>query len=379
MNQTESIIQLSPDKKQSTRYQKIKLYFSVISGIINLIIPVIFLISGGSEKLRNLSVDFGYNYHVTILIYMAVFSLGLVILHFPFDIFSGFIIEKKFKLSRLSIYGWLIDWAKGTFIGNTFIILIISGIYWLLKNQPQFWWIWSSIAAIIIILILSALIPIVILPIFYKFEPIEEGRLKNRLFKLTNKIGTKIQGVYIWHLSEKTSKSNAAVTGWGKTRRIIISDTLIKSSTEKEIEVVMAHEIGHHVNKDIWKMMFVNLILVFISFYTIDLILYKSIEYFNLISISDIAGLPLLIIVTAIISLIALPASNWISRRYETNADIYALEITGMQNEFISAMNKLAEQNLSEKQPNSIIEFIFYSHPSVYNRISNAKKWKNNG
>tara|TARA_Y100000590_G_C15722623_1_gene1014026 strand:+ start:90 stop:383 length:294 start_codon:yes stop_codon:yes gene_type:complete len=96
-------------------------------------------------------------------------------------------------------------------------------------------------------------------------------------------------------------------------------------------------------------------------------------------SVSDIAGLPLLIIVTAIISLIALPVSNWISRRYETNADIYALEITGMQNEFISAMNKLAEQNLSEKQPNSIIEFIFYSHPSIYNRINNAKKWVKNG
>ena len=138
----------------------------------------------------------------------------------------------------------------------------------------------------------------------------------------------------------------------------------------------MAHELGHQVKKDIWKMILINIILISLSFYLIHISLSHLIDLFNLKSISDIAGLPLIIFITAIISLLALPFSNWISRKAEMSADLFALKTTNMHDEFISAMNKLADQNLSKKNPNAIIEFIFYSHPSISKRIMNAKKFK---
>ena len=371
---TNSIV--TKDHKDAASYQKIQLLFSIISISLNLFVPIIFFISGASEKLRDFSNGIYNIFEITVLIYLVFFCLLLLVIQFPIEFLSGFIIEKKFKLNKQSLKSWIWDWIKASLMSNSFIILIVLGIYWLLENQQSFWWIWASISLSVLIIIFSALVPIFFLPLFYKFELLEEGELKTRLLKLAKKVGTNIEAVYVWHLGKKTSKSNAAVTGWGKTRRIIISDTLIQTSTEKEIEVVMAHELGHQVKKDIWKMILINIFLISLSFYLIHISLSHLIDLFNLKSISDIAGLPLIIFITAIISLLALPFSNWISRKAEMSADLFALKTTGMHDEFISAMNKLADQNLSKKNPNAIIEFIFYSHPSISKRIMNAKKFK---
>jgi STE24 endopeptidase len=248
-------------------------------------------------------------------------------------------------------------------------------MYWLLRSQPELWWLWAAIGATILVIILMALVPVLLLPLFYKFEPIPDGELKDRLFALADQIGTHVQGIYVWHLGDKTSKANAAVTGWGRTRRIIISDTLIESNTADEIEVVMAHELGHHVRWDVWKMLAVSTGLIFISFFVIDLALTAWIDSLGLRGIDDIAGLPLVLIVGTGVSLIALPISNWLSRKAETAADLYALNLTGMRDEFISAMDKLGDQNLAQKQPNAFVEFVFHSHPSIQRRINNAKSW----
>lgn len=371
---TNSIV--TKDHKDAASYQKVKLFFSIISIVLNLFIPIVFFTVGASEKLRDFSSGIYNVFEITVLIYLIFFCLLLLIIQFPIEFLSGFIIEKKFNLNKQSLKSWIWDWVKASLLSNSFIILIVLGIYWLLENQQSYWWIWASVSLSILIIIFSALVPIFFLPLFYKFELLEESDLKTRLLKLAKKVGTNIEGIYIWHLGKKTSKSNAAVTGWGKTRRIIISDTLIQTSTEKEIEVVMAHELGHQVKKDIWKMILINIVLISLSFYLIHITLSHLINFFNLKSISDIAGLPLIIFITAIISLLALPFSNWISRKAEMSADLFALKTTGMHDEFISAMNKLADQNLSKKNPNPIIEFIFYSHPSISKRIMNAKKWE---
>ena len=263
-------------------------------------------------------------------------------------------------------------------VQTVLLTALISAIYWLLRSQPDTWWLWGAIGTTVLLLVLMALVPIVLMPLFYKFEPIPEGELKDRLFALADRIGTHVQGIYIWHLGEKTSKSNAAVTGWGRTRRIIISDTLIESSTPQEIEVVMAHELGHHVKKDVWKMMVVQTVLVFISFLVIDLALDAWIESLELRGISDIAGLPLVITVSVVVSLIALPIANWLSRKVETAADNYALNLTGMRDEFISAMEKLGDNNMSDRKPNKVVEFVFHSHPSIQRRIEFATNWKSN-
>lgn len=364
------------DPLAATSYQRIKLTMSMVSIALNVVVPLVFLLSGGSEAIRNLAEDWTSTSAVIVLIYLLVAGVGLQLIEFPFEIYSGLIVERKFGLSKVSIGTWLLDWLKGTLIQAVLLLVLISAMYWLLRSQPDLWWLWAAIGATILVVILMALVPVLLLPLFYKFEPIPEGELKDRLFALADQIGTHVQGVYVWHLGDKTSKANAAVTGWGRTRRIIISDTLIESNTPEEIEVVMAHELGHHVRSDVWKLLAVSTVLIFVSFFVIDLALVAWIDSLGLRGIDDIAGLPLVLIVGAAVSLVALPISNWLSRKAETAADLYALNLTGMRDEFISAMNKLGEKNLSQKQPNAIVEFVFHSHPSIQRRIDNANSWK---
>ena len=363
------------DPEQARQYQRVKLTMSVVSMAINVIVPLVFLLAGGSEAIRNLVEGWTGAAAIIVVLYLLVIGVGFQVIEFPFEVYSGFIIEKQFDLSKVSFRSWMIDWLKGTLIQSVLLVVLVSGMYWLLRSQPELWWLWAAIGATILVIILMALVPVLLLPLFYKFEPIPDGELKDRLFALADQIGTHVQGIYVWHLGDKTSKANAAVTGWGRTRRIIISDTLIESNTADEIEVVMAHELGHHVRWDVWKMLAVSTGLIFISFFVIDLALTAWIDSLGLRGIDDIAGLPLVLIVGTGVSLIALPISNWLSRKAETAADLYALNLTGMRDEFISAMDKLGDQNLAQKQPNAFVEFVFHSHPSIQRRINNAKSW----
>lgn len=365
----------SPSPPRARKYQRIKLTVSVVSMVLNIVVPLVFLLAGGSEAIRNLAEGWTNSSALVVVLYLLIAGAGLQAIEFPFELYSGFVVEKQFGLSKLTLTGWLWDWFKGTAIQTVLIVIVVSGIYWLLRSQPDLWWLWAAIGASFLIIVLAALVPVLLFPLFYKFEPIPEGELKDRLFALADRIGTRVKGVYVWHLGEKSSKANAAVTGWGRTRRIIISDTLIDSNTPEEIEVVMAHELGHHVRNDVWKMMFVQAVLIFISFFVIDLALVTWTGSLGLRGISDIAGLPLVIIVGVGVSLIALPAANWLSRKAETAADLYALNLTGMRDQFISAMNKLGDQNMSQKQPNAVVEFIFHSHPSIHRRIASAGAW----
>ncbi len=356
-------------------YQRVKLTISIVSMALNVVIPLVFLLSGGSEAIRNLAEGWTSSSALVVVLFLLVTGVGFQIIEFPLEMYSGFIVEKQFGLGKVSIGSWIYDWLKGTLLQSLLLVGLISGMYWLLRSQPDTWWLWAAIGATILVIILMALVPVLLMPLFYKFEPIPEGELKGRLFDLADQIGTHVQGIYVWHLGDKTSKANAAVTGWGRTRRIIISDTLIESNSIEEIEVVMAHELGHHVRWDVWKMLAVSTALIFISFFVIDLALAAWIDSLGLRSIDDIAGLPLVLIVGAGVSLVALPFSNWLSRKAETAADLYALNLTGMRDEFISAMNKLGDQNLSQKSPNAIVEFLFHSHPSIQHRIDRANSW----
>ena len=348
---------------------------SLISMGLNIIVPLAFLLTGGSEAIRNLAEGWTSTSALIVVLYLLVAGAGLQAIEFPFEVYSGFVVEKKFGLSKLTVSGWLWDWLKGTAIQTALIVIVISGIYWLLRSQPDLWWLWAAVGATLLLIALAALLPVLLLPLFYKFEPIPEGELKDRLFALADRIGTHVRGVYVWHLGDKSTKANAAVTGWGRTRRIIISDTLIESNTPEEIEVVMAHELGHHVRNDVWKMMFVQAVLIFVSFFVIDLALVAWTGTLGLRGIADIAGLPLVLIVGVGVSLVALPVANWLSRKVETAADLYALNLTGMRDQFITAMNKLGDQNMAQKRPNAIVEFIFHSHPSIHHRIASANAW----
>jgi STE24 endopeptidase len=219
---------------------------------------------------------------------------------------------------------------------------------------------------------MANLAPVLLLPLFFKFRPVENEDLLNRVTRLARRTNTAVCGIFEWALGEKTRKANAAVVGWGNTRRIIVSDTLLENFSGEEIDVIMAHELCHHVKNHIWQLLALQSVVTVIAFYLAHRILPPLSASFGFRGVADVANLPLFALVLAALSLIVLPAVNCFSRRLERAADLYALDITGDALAFVSSMEKLAEINLANKAPNKIIEFIFYSHPCVEDRIKLA-------
>jgi len=224
--------------------------------------------------------------------------------------------------------------------------------------------------------LLAQLAPVVLFPIFYKFEPLEDEDLRRRLVVLGERAGTRVRGVYRWKLSEKSKKANAALTGLGNTRRIILADTLLDNYSPEEIEAVLAHELGHQVHRHILKSIFVQAGITLVGFWAANWALHYAVDQHWFLQLSDFANLPLLALVSIVLSFLLMPALNAYSRFNERQADRYAFESIDSVEPFISSMNKLAEQNLAERTPAPWVEWLFHSHPSISRRLAAAQEWK---
>ena len=364
----------NPD--DARRYERIRLRVTLVNIALSIIAPLIFLFTGGSEALRDAIEDWTAYAPLVVLLYVVIVSAAFEVVTFPLDLYSGYFVEKQFDLSRSNWQQWFYDWSKAQAIQFLFLLAAIEAIYALLRAMPGTWWLVAAAGFTLFFIVLAALAPVLLFRLFFKFDPLPDGDLKDRLLQLSQRLGVPVRGVYVWHLGEKTRKANAALAGWGRTRRILLSDTLIQEHTRDEIEVVLAHEMAHQVHNDIWRGLAIQTVLVFVSFLAVHLALEAWTEPLGLRSVSDIANLPLLLLVSGAVALVALPIANSLSRRFEHAADRFALENTGLSEAFASSMDKLADQNLSQKRPNRLVEIIFHSHPSVESRIEFAKAWK---
>jgi STE24 endopeptidase len=222
--------------------------------------------------------------------------------------------------------------------------------------------------------LLSNLAPVLIFPIFNKYTPLgeEHADLADRLIRLAERAGTRVRGVYQFDLSKRTKAANAALTGLGNTRRIILGDTLINEFTPAEIETVLAHELGHHVHKDIPLGIAVSTVMTLVGLYLASLALDWGVSYFGFSGPGDIAALPLFALVMGAYGLVTMPLGNAFSRWRERRADEYALKMTGDGPAFASALSRLANQNLADADPEPWVEVLLYSHPALGKRIKRA-------
>src|SRR5262249_46482851 len=229
--------------------------------------------------------------------------------------------------------------------------------------SPARWWLTGGLVFAAIIVGLTNVAPVLFLPLFYSFRPLGRDDLRQRLLALADRGGARGVGAYEWGLRAKTRKANAALTGLGGTRRILVSDTMLAEYSDDEIEVVLAHELAHHVHGDIWKGVLFESGLVLAGFYLAS----KALAAFSapawLRGVGDIAGLPLLLLAAGAVSVMMLPVALAMSRAFERSADRFALHLTNNPAAFISAMRRLAAQNLAEEQPSRIVQWLFYSHP----------------
>ncbi|MFQ5777553.1 MAG: M48 family metalloprotease, partial [Terriglobia bacterium] len=249
-------------------------------------------------------------------------------------------------------------------------------VYAALRRFPETWWLLCATLFVLFFILLAQLAPVLLFPLFFKFEPLPDEELRQRLVRLSERVGARVRGVWLWKLSEKSRKSNAALVGWGKTRRIILADTLLEKHSPDEVEVILAHELAHHVHNDIGKGIAVQTALTFAGFYAVHRALAAWSEPLGFAGSADFANLPLLLLVTGGLSLLVLPATNAFSRSLERQADAFALRTTGNREAFVHSMEKLAEQNLAQRRPHPAIEFLFHSHPSTQKRIAFAQTWQ---
>jgi STE24 endopeptidase len=364
------------DSIESRRYNRIKRRLGLADFVVGFGLLVVLLATGWTGTLRDFAErGASQNYPFAVFLYVLMLMLISKAVGTPLEYYE-FRIEHRYNLSNQKFRSWLWDQCKGFLLGLIMGTIVVELLYALMRQTPQHWWIAAWLVFLGLMILLAQVAPVVLFPIFYKFEPLENEELKRRLIVLSERAGTRVRGVYKWHLSEKSKKANAALTGLGATRRIILADTLLDHYSDDEIEAVLAHELGHHVHRHILKSIFVQAGITLFGFWLADQVLRFAVERRNMFeTMSDFANLPLLILVSTVLSFLLMPALNAYSRFNERQADRYCFQSVATVQPFISSMNKLAEQNLSEKTPSRWVEWLLHSHPAITKRVSAAETW----
>ncbi len=338
---------------------------------------LIFMILYGSKPLKAASGGISENTYLLIASYSFFFFLIYNVLNAPIDFYNGFLLEKKYNLSKQTFGGWAVDELKKFAISMILLIVVVEVIYLFLRHFPRNWWILAGIFWFVLTIVIGRIAPEVILPLFYKKTRIEDEKMLERFERLVPKEVLKIKGIYKISLSKKTRKANAALAGLGSSKQIILGDTLLENFTPEEIDFVFAHEVSHYIKGHIWKLMLLGFLIALLGFAFAATVLEKGVdklEYVN--EIHDIAAFPLLCLVITCFGLVILPVQNFISRLYEKASDAYALVKTKNPDAAIRMFVKIARLNLQDQTPNRLIEFLFYDHPSIARRVIMAFKYK---
>lgn len=306
-------------------------------------------------------------------LYLAIISFAYYLLEFPLNLYQSHILEHKFALSRQSLRDWFIDQLKSGLLSYLLSLILLAAFYFILKHALNKWWIVLSIFWVFFSVILAKIVPVVVVPLFFKYKKLSDENLRQRIINLAAKMKVKVLDCFEIDFSKKTLKANAAFLGTGNTRRVILADTLKDKYSYDEIEIILAHEFAHYQLKHLLKLILVNALITAGTFYVI----YKSnahvLHLFKLNSLSEIAALPVLLIYFILFGIITQPLTAFISRSFERSADSLALEVTGLKEAFISTMAKLAEQNLADRSPHPLIKFFFFDHPPIDERIKMAQ------
>ena len=369
------------NEDKAARYHRLKRRSEILSTLAAGVFLLALLVSGAGLYLREVASFFGmaigrgWEEPATVAVFALVVLVLLHLLELPVAYYQGFVLEHRYGLSNETTAQWCKDQVKAMMLAAAFGVTGASIVYWAIRTFPEWWWAIAAGVFAALMIGLVQLAPVVLLPMFYSFKPLDRPALVERLTRLAERARTRIAGVYEWALSAHTKKANAALAGMGRTRRILLSDTLLANYSDDEIEVVLAHELSHHVHHDLWRAVALQAVLLFLGFFIVARALAAFADTLELRGVDDPAGLPLLMLVAGVCSLLFMPLANAMSRAHERRADRYALETTQQPEAFISAMKRLSQQNLAEEHPSALVQWLFYSHPPINQRIGAARRW----
>jgi Zn-dependent protease with chaperone function len=346
----------------------------LVEQFLGLALPALFLFTGFSAMLRTFASSLGRGrFYPTLVIYLCAFSLVTSLIQLPLSYYVGYVREHTFGLSTQHLSKWIGDQVKGALVGLVIGALILWLPYLLLARSPSHWWLWTGILSLPLIVIMFLVTPIWIAPLFNKFGPMQDKALEADVLATASRAGVEGARVFQVDKSVDTEKVNAYVTGIGNTKRIVLWDTLLKRLSPRQIRFVVGHELGHYVLGHVVVSIFVSWGLLLLGLYgahrTADLLLSRFGGRFGFTQLSDVASLPLLMLLLSVFSLVIGPATLALSRYHEHEADRFALELTHDNHGGASAFVALQRQNLAVPRPGWLFKLFRASHPPIGERV----------
>lgn len=365
--------QSGDELKKAKAYQKQKQTLALLHLVFTPAILFLAILTPASELWKDWASALATEGYTQAALYVLFFLLYLTLMDLPWAFYAGFILEHRFGLSNQTFGDWLKDFLKKSLLSVVLSLALIVALYALIWNFSA-WWLLAWAGYVLVSFVLGKIFPVWIVPLFYRYGKVEDESLKKRIFELTSRFGMPIENVYSLNLSKTTKKANAAFMGIGRTKRVVLSDTLIENFNGDEIETVVAHELGHFKHHDIWKQLSFGIVTSFLAFWIAFHMLGPAADAFGFEGVRDIAALPLVFLIFYVFGFFLMPIQNGFSRLLERWADRFALKAFPHPTAFVSSMEKLARVNLADPHPNPVMEWFFYDHPSIGKRIRMAKE-----
>jgi Zn-dependent protease with chaperone function len=376
----EPVYPLSPERKEKLiSYSKFNNLWRFADFFIGVAILSLVLFTGWSAKMRTFAQKARYKFFVWWL-YFILISIALYIINFPVDYYREYVVEVNYGFMNQTFGEWFIDSLKTLGLSLLLGIIPVWLFYFILERSSK-WWLWFSLGTIPILILLVVIAPVFLAPVFNDFSPLKDKELESKILSLASTAGIEGSDVFEVDASKQSSKINAYVTGLFNTKRIVLYDTIIKNFEDDEILFVMGHEMGHYVMNHIWQGLALAVAVIMLSLWLTNKMVHGFISRFQsklkFERFSDVASLPLALLFLTVISFFSQPISNTFSRHMEHQADIYGMEITDVSgNSAAIAFDKLSAFNLSDPDPHPIIEFWFYSHPSLSKRMQFVRHYR---
>ena len=334
----------------------------------------IFVRRGRSARLRRRLIERGIrNQWLLAGIFTLLLDVGLLLLALPIDAASYFL-RRAFGLSAETATTWLVRQLAEAAVSAVVLVLAVEGFYWLVRRFPRLWWLYASAGYALFSLASVYLYPLVITPLFFSQQPLTDPALRARIMQMGARVGVPIAEIYVIDASRQGNEGNAYFTGVGGTTRIVIYDTLLKNYPPDELMSILGHEMGHWYEQHIWKGLILSWIAAPFGLYAAHRILLRTLPRWGIRAPADIAGLPFLLLLLNLVLLATLPIQNWQSRRWESDADRFAVRATGDPQAFARTLTHLARQNLSDPTPPRMVEALFATHPAVGRRIASLSR-----
>ncbi len=362
------------NEDRAARYHRLRRRASVVSTLAGVSWLSALYLTGASAALAAWALRLGRL--PGIVVFILVVALGCEIASLPFVFYRAFLLERKYGLSSEPLSLWLRDHLKALGLGLALTTVAGLAVFGAIALAGHAWWIVAAGLFFVAALVLSRIAPVLLMPLFYRFRPLERAALCERLLTLSRRAGVPVLGAFEWGLGEKTTRANAALVGVGRTRRILVSDTLLKDYSDDEIEVILAHELAHHVHHDIWTALAVETLVVTAALYAAQTAAAGAGLSPALGGAAALGALPLMVLAAGGVSFLLKPVANAWSRHNERRADRFALALTRRPAEFITAMRRLGAQNLAEERPSTPVRWFFHTHPTIDERIATAKQFR---